>query len=160
MEIKSRDISLATVFGSLYVVIGGPWSPLHMVSFGLFQCRVSDALYPLIGLFGIWSLIGLTIGHFIFNFLGLMTGFALGHLDMLSVPFFIPAKLAIWKWGFKAVPLHVLSVGLWIPYLLMVMFGVPYWIGFVTVTGGEFIAEIMIGGPLYYGIKRHFKDVK
>jgi len=154
VKVNSKDIALAAILGALYVVIGGPWSPLHLVSFGLFQCRVSDALYPLIGLFGIWSLIGLVIGHFIFNFLGLMTGFALGPLDMLSVPLFIPAKIAIWKWGFKAVPLHVISVGLWVPYLLMIMFGVPYWIGVVTVTGGEIIAELGIGGLLYYGIKR------
>ena len=143
---RGRDISLMAVFAALYVGLGYVF---HSISFLEIQVRIADALYPMIALFGLPSLVGLTIGHFILNLSS-----PLGPIDLLSVGLFIPAKLAIWKWGLKAVPLHVLSVTLWVPYMLMVLFSLPYWITVLYVGIGEAIAEIAVGFPLAIAIKR------
>lgn len=144
---NSRNLALVVVFASLYAIIG---YALHPISFLDIQVRVSDALYPLIAIFGLPSLIGLTFGHFILNLSS-----PLGLLDLLSVALFIPAKLAIWKWGLKAVPLHIVSIALWVPFMLNHLFGVPFWMTVVFVGIGETIAEIMIGLPLTLAIKNH-----
>ena len=76
---KSKDITLAAVLAALYIGIG---LVIPFVSFGAIQCRLSDALYPLIAVLGTPALIGLTVGHFIYNLYGYSTGFALGILNI------------------------------------------------------------------------------
>ncbi len=143
---ESKDITKIAILAALYIAIG---SAIPFISFGAVQCRVSDALYPLIAVLGTPALIGLTLGHFIYNLYGYATGFALGLLDVIVSPLiFLVAKVAIWKWGYKAVPLHVVAVALWVPYLLNSLFGIPYWPLVATVGIGEFIAEVVLGIPL------------
>ncbi len=143
---KSKDITLAAVLAALYIGIG---LVIPFVSFGAIQCRLSDALYPLIAVLGTPALIGLTLGHFIYNLYGYSTGFALGMLDvMLSPLIFLVAKALIWKFGYKGVLVHVAFMALWVPYLLNSLFGIPYWPLVVTVGIGEAIAEIVLGIPL------------
>lgn len=143
---ESKDITKIAVLAALYVAIG---LAIPFISFGAIQCRVSDALYPLIAVLGTPALIGLTLGHFIYNLYGYTTGFALGLLDVIVSPLiFLVAKAAIWKWGYKAVPLHVVAVALWVPYLIHTLFGAPYWPLVVSVGIGELIAEIVLGIPL------------
>ena len=157
---NSKDIALATILAALYFLIGT--HPLiAMFSFSGVQCRISDALYPLIGILGTPALIGLTIGHFIYNFYGGLINVALGPLDIFGSPLlFIIPKLAIWKFGYKAVPLHVAFVALWVPYLVCLWVPtVPftaYWSLVVSIGAGEAIAEIMLGIPLAkYVMKRY-----
>jgi len=106
-------------------------------------------------LFGLPSLIGLVTGHFLLN-----VSSPLGPIDLLSVLLFVPAKVAIWKYGLKAVPLHVLSVALWIP--IMICLGDTPWFVygtlFVTVGIGEIIAEILLGIPLVMAIKKRLQN--
>lgn len=143
---ETKQIAQATVLAALYIAIG---VVLPFISFGAIQCRISDALYPLIAILGTPALIGLTLGHIIYNAYGFVTGFALGLLDVLLSPLiFFGAKLAIWKWGIKAIPLHVVAVALWVPYLLNTLFGIPYWPLVLTVGAGEAIAELVLGIPL------------
>lgn len=143
---KSKDITQIAVLATLYIAIG---LVIPFISFGAIQCRVSDALYPLIAVLGTPALIGLTLGHFIYNLYGYTTGFALGLLDVVISPLlFLIAKLFIWKYGFKAVPIHVAFVALWVPYLLTTLFGLPYWPMVITVGVGEAIAELVLGIPL------------
>jgi len=142
--VNSRFVALIVVFASMYVALG---YVLHPISFLQIQVRIADALYPLIAVFGLPSLVGLVIGHFLLNLSS-----PLGLIDLLSIPLFIPAKVAIWKWGLKAVPLHVISVGLWVPTMLC-FFAPPeilvpsflFWVFVSTVTIGEFIAEYILG---------------
>lgn len=150
----SDNIAVIAVLGALYVAIG---LALPFISFGLVQCRVSDSLYPLICLFGLPSVIGLTLGQFIYNLYGFTLGQALGVLDLLSPLVFLPAKLAIMKWGGKAVPLHVVSVALWVSYLLNLLFGLPFSVSVCLVGIGEAIAEIGLGIPLMVAVKRRMK---
>jgi len=124
------------------------------ISFLMVQVRVADALYSLIGLFGFPAFVGLVLGHLIANMFS-----PLGLIDLLSVLWFIPAKLAIWKWKFKAVPLHVVSVGLWVGWMLHSLFGLPLMMTIIYVATGEAIAEIIIGYPVYKTIKRIIKQV-
>jgi uncharacterized membrane protein len=124
----------------------------HPISFLMIQIRIADALYPLIAVFGLPALVGLTLGHFLVNLSS-----PLGWIDLLSVPLFIPAKLAIWKWGLKAVPLHVLSVALWVAYMLHVVFALPFWISVVLVGCGEAVAEIILGIPLAEAVRRRIR---
>lgn len=148
---NSRDIALFTVISALYVALG---FGLQNIAFGTIQIRVADALYPLIAILGLPCLVGTFYGHFIFNFYGFGVGIALGVGDLLSPFIFLIPKLLIWKFGLKAVPIHVLFVAIWVSYLLNVMFAVPFLLSLVLVGIGEFIAEIVLGVPLTLGIKR------
>jgi len=97
---------------------------------------------------------GIAIGHFLLNLTS-----PLGWLDLLAVPLFVPAKLLIMKYGVKAVPLHVLSVGVYVAWMLNYIIGLPFIISFVTVTVGEAIAEIVLGVPLTYAIKKRYNKI-
>lgn len=152
---KSKEITIIAILAALYNAIGF-WVP--MFSFGPAQCRISDALYPLISVFGMPGVIGLTLGHLIYNTYGFITGFALGWGDIfISVPLFIFPKLAIYKFGWKATIIHVLFVAFWVPTLLC--FHVPEipWIAyqglFVSIGLGEAIAELGLGLPLMKAVK-------
>lgn len=148
---KSKEIAQAAVLAALYIAIG---LVIPFISFGAIQCRVSDALYPLIAVLGTPALIGLTLGHAIYNFYGYTIGAALGPMDVILSPLiFLAAKFAIWKWGYRAVPIHVVAVALWVPYLLNTLFGVPYWPAVITVGVGEAVAELVLGIPLAMGVK-------
>lgn len=143
---ESKDITKIAVLAALYVAIG---LAIPMISFGPAQCRLSDALYPLIAVMGTPALIGLSLGHFIYNLYGYSIGVALGWMDVILSPLiFLGAKIAILKLGYKAVPLHVIAVALWVPYLIHTLFGAPFWPLVVSIGIGEFIAEIVLGIPL------------
>ena len=152
---ESKEITQAAILAALYVAIG---LVIPFISFGAIQCRVSDALYPLIAVLGTPALIGLTLGHFIYNIYGFAAGFALGPLDILLSPIiFLVAKIAIWKWGYRAVPIHVVAVALWVPYLVCMMVPTVPWVAYWSVVGtvgvGEAIAELVLGIPLAMGVK-------
>lgn len=151
---KVKDLAVAVVFAALYVAIG---FVLQSVAFGPIQVRVADALYPLIAMFGWPCLWGTFLGHFVFNIYGFGVGIALGALDLFSPLLFLPAKYAILRWKLKAVPLHILSVALWVSFLLNLLFGAPFWICVLTVGIGETVAELAIGVPLAVAIKKRFK---
>ncbi|GAJ04381.1 unnamed protein product, partial [marine sediment metagenome] len=89
---KSKEIALGSVLGALYLVLGvilQPWS------FGFIQVRVACAMIPLIALVGMPGVIGVTIGHFIFN-----SYFAsLGPFDLLSPFVFLIPRILIAKYG-------------------------------------------------------------
>ena len=143
---KRGELAILAVFAALYPAIV---CSLQSISFGIIQVRVADALYPLIAVFGRGALIGLIIGHAIAN---LSSPFGL--LDLLSVVVCIPAKIAIYKFGFKAVPLHIASVALWVGYILSFYLRVPFYLAVVHVAIGESVAELVLGGWLYASLRR------
>lgn len=150
MKLKTKMLAFSVILAASYIVLG---LVFQSVSFGPIQVRVADSLYPLIAVFGLPALLGTFFGHFIFNLYGFSTGLSLGVLDMLSPFIFLIAKYAIYKWKFKAIPIHVFFVVFWVSYLLT-FFGVPYWFSVVTVGVGEIIAELVIGVPLALAIKK------
>jgi len=154
---NSKFLALTVVITSLYVSLG---FGLQNIAFGNIQIRVADALYPLIAVLGLPCLVGTFLGHFIFNLYGFGTGIALGIGDLASPFIFLIPKWLIYKYGNPTWKLtlttvsHVLFVAFWIPYLLLVMYAIPFWISVLTVGVGEFIAEIVLGIPLTLAIKR------
>lgn len=151
---KTNDVSLMAVLAGLYVIIG---LLIPSISFGAIQCRLSDALYPLIAFLGLPAVIGLTLGQLIYNIYGFSTGFAIGWLDLFSPIVFIIFKLLIMKFGYKAVPIHVIAVGVWVGFLLQISFGLPMLVTIPSIIIGEFIAEIIVGIPLAEAVKRRTK---
>ena len=61
---KTNEISLATVFSSLYAVLIIVLAP---ISYGPVQLRVADCLIPLAALFGWPAIAGVTVGCFFGN---------------------------------------------------------------------------------------------
>jgi len=152
----SKNIALMSVLASLYVVMG---LFIPMYSFGQFQCRISDALYPLIAVLGTPAMWGLFLGHLIYNTYGYISGFALGPLDMIVSPFlFLIPKHLIKRYGYKAVPVHVIFVGLWVPFLICLVNPNTPWMAYppilLSVMGGEVIAEVILGIPLAKLVKK------
>lgn len=143
---NSKDIAFTALFATLYYVLGIVFQP---ISFMAIQIRIACALIPLIVLFNYPAIIGITIGGLLFNM-----NSPIGFLDLLSMFLFIPAKLAINKWGIKSIPLHILSVGIWVGYILNITFGLPLIATIISVGIGETIAEVGLGLPLYYAVKR------
>jgi len=140
---NNRDLGLTTMFATLYAV-GVVW-PL---SFMGVQCRLSCALIPLIAIFGLPATLGITVGHFIFNSFS-----PIGWLDYLSpLIFFIPRWL-IQKYGVKAMPIHTVTVSVWVPLILNWAFKIPIIPTILTVGIGELIAEWYIG---YLGLYPRF----
>jgi len=149
LKSKARTVAVAAIFASIYATVSLTLAP---ISFMAIQCRVADALYPLIGLFGWPAIIGITIGEFITN-----TVSPLGPIDLLSPLVLLPAKWLIKRFGFRAVPVFAVSVGLWVAFMLSVMFSQPYWITMIYVTIGEGIASLGFGGLLYAALVRRLR---
>jgi uncharacterized membrane protein len=151
---RTKILTNVAVFASLYIVLG---MTLQSIAFGNIQIRVADALYPLIAVFGLPCLFGTFLGHLIFNVYGFGVGLALGIGDLASPFIFLLPKFMIYKWKLKAVPLHVLFVAFWVAWLLYTMFNIPYWMSAVTVGVGETIAEVLLGIPLAFAVKRRIR---
>ena len=151
---KPRKIVLISIFAAMYIAIGLVIPP----QFGAIQCRVSDALYPLIAVFGSTALYGLALGHATYNLYGFTMGAALGPLDVIISPllFLIP-KYAIKRFGLRAVPLHVLFISLWVPFLICLI-GYAPWQAYsavvLSVASGESVAEIIMGVPLALAVTK------
>jgi uncharacterized membrane protein len=102
---RTQKLCLIAIIASVYVSIGIIFQSL---SFSGIQVRLSDALYPLIGVLGIPALVGTFLGHLIFNFYGVGIGIGLGLFDIVAPLIFLIPKFAIYRWGYKAVPFHVI----------------------------------------------------
>lgn len=137
---------MASLLASAYMALG---IVFHPISFLVIQVRVATALYPLIALFGMPAFIGLTAAHFLLNLTS-----PLGPIDLLSPVVTLPAKYAVMRFGIRAEPLHVLTIALWVPFMLSSILGIPYWPAVAYVGAGEAIAEIGLGFPLYFSLKR------
>ena len=138
---NTKQISLTAMFAALYYILGVVFQP---ISFGAIQVRVACALIPLIALFGLPATIGITLGHILFNI-----GSPLGSLDLLSPFVFLIPRLLIQKYGVMMMPIHTLSVGFWVAYILST-FGLPFFPTFLTVAIGETVAEWFLGFILLY----------
>ena len=151
---NTKQIALIVIIASAYIVLGFMF---QVIAFGVAQIRVADALYPLIAVLGLPCLYGTFLGHLIFNIYGYGVGVSIGMFDLLSPIIFLLPKYLIYKFGFKAVPIHVIFVALWVPLLLFVEFNVPFAVTIVSVGLGETIAEIFLGVPLAVAVKQRLQ---
>ncbi|MCS6784754.1 MAG: QueT transporter family protein [Candidatus Caldarchaeum sp.] len=165
---KSRDLAAAVVFAGLYAagVIALP-----ALSFEIIQVRISDALLPMALVFGLPSVIGITIGTFIAN---LFSPF--GIVDLLGGTLTnLVATYLGWKMGrnfvFKGSWLFVaifqaLLVTFVVGSYLYVLIGVPpteffgvtvpgivfAWLG---VLGGSVVSIVVVGYPLTKAVAKY-----
>lgn len=147
---NTKYISKVAIVTALYLALSYAF---HPISFLQVQVRISNALIPLIAIFEGPAFIGLILGHALFNISS-----PLGWLDLVSVILFIPAKWLILRKKLYAVPLHILSVAVWVGILLYNV-GLPLVPSIISVGVGEFIAEILLGVPLYVGIYKRYQKI-
>jgi len=140
--LESKQIAQTAVFAALYYALGLVFQP---ISFMAIQVRVACALIPLIALFGHPATIGITIGHLAFNL-----NSPLGFLDYLSPFVFLIPRLLIQHYGIKAMPIHTITVGVWVAYVLSSLGWVLFLPAALTVAIGELIAEWYLGYVLLY----------
>ena len=147
---KSKQIALTGIFAALYYVLGIVFQP---ISFGAIQVRVACALIPLIALFGCPATIGITIGHLLFNL-----NSPLGTLDYFSPFIFLIPRYLIQRYGTITMPIHTLTVGAWVAYILST-FGLPFFPIFLTVAIGETVAEWFLGYVLMVPLIKRRMDL-
>lgn len=143
-RLSRKNLMLVVVVAALYNVLGLIFAG---ISFGPVQVRASNILIPMISIFGFPGVIGTVLGTFILNLYGYAVGLAVGPLDLISAFVFLPARWLIARYGLKAVPIHVVCVGLWVGYLLNSVYGLPFMITALMVGVGEAVAEIVLGVP-------------
>jgi len=146
------------MFAALYAVItilettlGGP------ITFGPIQVRVSDALLPLAMVFGLPSAVGAFIGTVLANS---YTGLGLIDIIFGSIANLVACVLsAKFSRGNPIIatlyPVVVVTavVGSYLPIYFQ---GVPQWLLYAGVAGGEIIACIVLGLPLLLAIRRYW----
>lgn len=148
MKITTKQVALTAIFASTYYVITAVIAPIAFLEI---QCRVSDAMYALLPMFGLPMVIGTTIA----NFFGNLSS-PIGLLDWISPFIFVLPQIVVWKKGIKALPILITAISLWVGFALWFTFGVPL-ISIIWIWIGEAIAELGIGIPLYYALKRRLK---
>lgn len=145
---KSKDLSLAILFAATYYVITLVIAP---IAFLQIQCRVSDALYALLPLYG-WPLcLGITVA----NFAGNLSS-PLGLLDLITPFICVVPQILVWKFGQKMQFVLIGAIAVWVAFMLYWVYDLPLLSSILSVGVGEAIAVIGIGFPLYYAIKKRF----
>ena len=149
MNLSAREISVSVVFASLYAVGVIFLAP---VSFGIYQVRLADALLPLSMIFGLPSVIGLSLGCVIGNVYG-----GLGPIDVIggTAANFIASSLA-WYLArnsgitrrFLGSLLETLTVTLIVGGYLSFIFDMPLEASFLGVLIGSIIAINLVGFPI------------
>ena len=155
MKLGARWVSVAAVFAALYAV-GVIF--LEPISFSVYQVRLADALLPLSMIFGIPSVIGLSLGCVVSNVYG-----GLGLIDIVggATANFIACALAwqIAKRGgmvfrFLGATIETLTVTLIVGAYLTIIFEVPLEFGLFGVLVGSIVAINIVGFPLQEVIRR------
>ncbi|UCH32144.1 MAG: QueT transporter family protein [Candidatus Bathyarchaeota archaeon] len=159
MRITAKWISVSVAFAALYAVGVIFLAP---ISFGVVQVRVADALLPLSMVFGLPSVLGLSLGCLISNSYG-----SIGHLDVIGGPIanFLATFIAwfIAKRGgvthrFIGSILETIIVTLIVGGYLSVIFDTPLELSLFGVLIGSIIAINILGFPLEEMIRRNLKS--
>ncbi|RLE63121.1 MAG: hypothetical protein DRJ49_02325 [Thermoprotei archaeon] len=166
-ELESRDLALAAVVGSMYVILV---ALLPVISFHLVQVRVADALIPLSSIYGIPIVVGVSVGCLLANWIASPWGIyqltlidcLLGSLANLiaSYTVFLIAREGGLKRligaGLLANLIITVIVGTYLPYILKVVTGVdvPLWTSWILIFSGEFISINILGSLLVVSLKR------
>ncbi|MHC3129717.1 MAG: QueT transporter family protein [Candidatus Bathyarchaeota archaeon] len=137
---KTRELSLAVVFSSLYAVLVVALAP---ISYGPVQLRVADCLIPLAALFG-WPVIsGVTVGCFLGN-----AYFWLGPQDVVfgTIANLVAAAIIflLRKRQFLACVAGSLPIGIIVGSYLWIFFPPPSIFGLQLPIWGAMIVSITI----------------
>ena len=152
----TRDLALAALLAALYAAYVLYFG---FISFGPLQFRLVDALLPLSILFGPPAIVGVTVGCFVGNALGPN----LGVVDIVGGPManLLAATLAwaITRKRFRgsrplAVALEIAVIAAIVGTYVVILTGVPPWIGWVEFLASEIVPFGIIGYPLLESVDR------
>ena len=152
----TRDVALAALLAALYAAYVLYFG---FISFGPLQFRLVDALLPLSILFGPPAIAGVTIGCFVGNALGPN----LGVVDIVGGPTanFIAATLAwaITRKQFRgswplAVAAEIAVVAAIVGTYVVILTGIPVWIGWAEFLASEIVPIGIVGYPLLRSVDR------
>ena len=152
----TRDLALAALLAALYAAYVLYFG---FISFGPLQFRLVDALLPLSILFGPPAIVGVTVGCFVGNALGPN----LGVVDIVGGPManLLAATLAwaITRKRFRgsrplAVALEIAVIAAIVGTYVVILTGVPPWIGWVGFLASEIVPIGIIGYPLLESVDR------
>jgi uncharacterized membrane protein len=147
---RTKKISTAAVLATLYTVLVLSFSP---ISFLTIQIRVANVLMGLVPLLGMPAVIGLSLGVLVANVFS-----PLGPIDLVSSVFSFISLYIVWKLKELSVllglTLYSIIMGLWVSFMISLIFGAPYLITLLYVTVGIFISTAIFGYLLYKGIQK------
>lgn len=161
-RISTKKLTICAVIAALYTALSLALAPL---SFGAVQFRVSEAL-TLLPVFSPYAIIGLTLGCFITNAVGVSLGVTLPP-DIIfgTLATFIAACLTYFLRGarVKGVPVlaalapalvNALIIGWEISALFMAGEPAGFWTMALSVGAGELAACFGLGLPLVYMLEK------
>lgn len=150
-----KDIARAGIIAAAYIALTLVFAP---ISFGVVQCRVSEALciLPLFSPVAVW---GLFAGCLVSNFFSATFSIfdvVFGSLTTLAAAFltYKTRKKPLLAASFPVV-LNGIVVGGYLSFLT----GMPPIYCMLTVAAGEAVALYLIGIPLYHMTKNKFKKL-
>ncbi|UCE28804.1 MAG: QueT transporter family protein [Candidatus Bathyarchaeota archaeon] len=155
MRLGAVWVSVAAVFAALYAVGVIFLAP---ISFSVYQVRLADALPPLSMIFGIPSVIGLSLGCVVSNVYG-----GLGLIDIVggATANFIASALAWYiarrrgiTHRFLGATIETLVVTLIVGGYLWIILEVPLELGLFGVLVGSIVAINIVGFPIQEVIRR------
>lgn len=142
----TRAISRAAVIAALYTVLTLACAP---IAYGPIQFRISEAMV-LLPLICSEAVIGLTLGCFLSNIFTSPWDMLLGSLATLSAALLTLALRKVWLGWIPPVALN----GLIVPVVFLLT-DIPgaYWFNALTVAAGELAVVVVLGIPLFMGLK-------
>lgn len=146
----AKRLTRVAVIAALYAALT---LTLPVLSYGPVQCRLSEAL-TVLPLFCVEAVPGLTIGCFLANLASTPWDLLFGTLATLLA--------AVCTYFLKKIYLGVIPPVLFNMLLVPIVFilnpdpatAAPYYINMFTVGLGQLIAVVLLGVPLYFGLKR------
>lgn len=158
MTKKTRSIVTTAIVAALYATLT---LSLAFVSYGPIQFRLSEVM-TLLPLFSKKYIIGLTIGCFLANLLGLY-----GVPDMIfgTIATFISVYLVYLTGKYmKDKKSYVYTASLWpvivnaiiVAVQLKIFFGMPLFITMLQVGFGQFVVITIIGVPLFKAVNNKY----
>lgn len=145
-----RTAAIAAIYAAVSLV-------LAPISYGTVQVRISEAL-TLLPMFSPFGIVGVTLGCFITNLIGMFTGAnILGGLDVLfgTSATFLAAlltyalrKKSVWLAALPPVIINAVVIGLELAFVIEGNFAAVFALQALSVGAGQLIACYLLGVPL------------
>ena len=145
---STRSLCQAAIIAALYAALT---LALPAISYGEWQCRISEAL-TLLPVLMPQAIPGLTVGCLLANLMS-----PVGAADIIfGTLATLIAALGTWKFRSNmvlAAACPVLSNGIIIGAMLSIFYGLPLWLTMIQVAVGELVA-VLLGVALMHGLKK------
>ena len=152
----TRNVALSALLAALYAAYVLYFG---FISFGPLQFRLVDALLPLSILFGPPAIVGVTVGCFIGNALGPnlgvidIAGGPMANLLAATLAWAITRKKFRGSWPL-AVIVEIAVVAVIVGTYVVILTGVPAWLGWVEFLASEIVPIGIVGYPLLKSVDR------